>query len=158
MQLAIAEPFNYPVDLTAYPEYMLDVEYPMDLSLVKARLDNRFYRRTDAIEYDLSFVYVNAASFNRPRSDIVKNAKVIKRIVQLIVRDPSKNVDDVSAIYHREVDAFEWSSSDESDAGEPAAGGGEVIVGSGGSSSRQRRRRKSSSSKSSPQHLNPKKW
>ena len=35
MGLAIAEPFNYPVDLTAYPEYMLDVEYPMDLSLVK---------------------------------------------------------------------------------------------------------------------------
>ena len=37
MGLAIAEPFNYPVDLTAYPEYMLDVAYPMDLGLIKAR-------------------------------------------------------------------------------------------------------------------------
>ena len=37
MGLAIAEPFNYPVDLTAYPEYMLDVALPMDLSLIKAR-------------------------------------------------------------------------------------------------------------------------
>ena len=26
MELAIAEPFNYPVDLTVYPEYMVDVE------------------------------------------------------------------------------------------------------------------------------------
>jgi hypothetical protein len=30
MDLAIAEPFNYPVDLTHYPDYMLEIEYPMD--------------------------------------------------------------------------------------------------------------------------------
>jgi hypothetical protein len=53
MSLAIAEPFNFPVDLTAYPEYMLDVEYPMDLTLIKSRLDNHFYRRIEAVLYDL---------------------------------------------------------------------------------------------------------
>ena len=37
MALAIAEPFNYPVDLTLYPDYMLEIEYPMDFSLVKSR-------------------------------------------------------------------------------------------------------------------------
>jgi hypothetical protein len=30
MALAIGEPFNYPVDLTLYPDYMLEIEYPMD--------------------------------------------------------------------------------------------------------------------------------
>ena len=41
MALAIAEPFNYPVDLTQYPDYMLEIEYPMDFSLIKSRLDNQ---------------------------------------------------------------------------------------------------------------------
>ena len=154
MQLAIAEPFNYPVDVTAYPEYMLDIEYPMDLSLIKARLDNRFYRRTDAIEYDLGYIYSNAASFNKPKSMIVKNAKVIMRTLMQIVRDASKSAEDVSGIYHREVESFEWSSSDESEDDNAEA---RLVV---GESSQRRRRRKSSSSKasSSPRHLNPKKW
>ena len=30
MSLAIGEPFNYPVDLTHYPDYMLEIDYPMD--------------------------------------------------------------------------------------------------------------------------------
>ena len=153
MELAIAEPFNFPVDLTAYAEYMLDVEYPMDLSLIKARLENKFYRRTAALEYDISYIHSNAASFNRPKSDIVRNAKIIMRVLMQIVNDPSKNVDDVSTMYHREVQNFEWSSSDESEEEEGDAG----RPGTSSSSSR-RRRRKSSSSKSSPPHLNPKKW
>lgn len=37
MELAIAEPFNYPVDLTVYPEYVVEVEYPVDLTMVKSR-------------------------------------------------------------------------------------------------------------------------
>ncbi len=41
MALAIAEPFNYPVDLAQYPDYMLEIEYPMDFSLIKSRLDNQ---------------------------------------------------------------------------------------------------------------------
>ena len=29
---------------------MLEIEYPMDLNLIKSRLDNQFYRRTTAIQ------------------------------------------------------------------------------------------------------------
>ena len=61
MQLAIAEPFNYPVDTTIYPEYVFDVEYPVDLTMIKARVDNHFYRRIDAILFDLKLLYENAA-------------------------------------------------------------------------------------------------
>ena len=85
MSLAIAEPFNYPVDLTNYPEYMLDVEYPMDLSLIKARVDNLFYRRVAAIQRDIKYIYENAASFNRPKSDIVRNAKIITKVADEII-------------------------------------------------------------------------
>lgn len=35
MSLAIAEPFNAPVDINMYPSYAYIVEYPIDLSLIK---------------------------------------------------------------------------------------------------------------------------
>lgn len=44
MELAVAEPFIVPVDMNAYPVYYIIVEYPVDLSMIKARLENRFYR------------------------------------------------------------------------------------------------------------------
>ncbi len=162
MSLAIAEPFNYPVDLTAYPEYMLDVEYPMDLTLVKARVDNHFYRRIDALVYDIRFIHANAASFNRPRSDIVKNAKMISNLTLEIVMDPAKTKDDVSSIYHMLQSNFEWTDSDEKEEGaqEEEEDGGESEE-SGDEettprSSRSLRANKSSSK--SPPNLNPKKW
>ena len=116
MGLAIAEPFNFPVDLTAYPEYMMDVEYPMDLSLVKARVDNEFYRRVAAIQRDVKYIYQNASSFNRPKSDIVRNAKILSKLCQEVVGDTTKSKEDVSRIYHRLSENFAWSeSSEESD-------------------------------------------
>ena len=51
MNLDIAVPFSSPVDLKLHPSYASVVEYPMDLSTIKARLDNRFYRRVKAVEF-----------------------------------------------------------------------------------------------------------
>ncbi len=165
MSLAIAEPFNYPVDLTAYPEYMLDIEYPMDLTLIKARIDNHFYRRIDAMLYDVGYIHTNAASFNRPRSDIVKNAKIITKLIKEIVQDPSKTKDDVSSIYHRLQSNFQWSDQDEDEKAEDEDQENEDTEeeeeeeneeeNSPGSS---RSKRSSKSLSKSPPTLNPKKW
>lgn len=42
--LDIASAFVAPVDLQAYPMYCTVVAYPTDLSTIKQRLENRFYR------------------------------------------------------------------------------------------------------------------
>jgi hypothetical protein len=150
MSLAIAEPFNYPVDLTNYPEYMLDVEYPMDLSLIKARVDNLFYRRVAAIQRDLKYIYENAASFNRPKSDIVRNAKIVTKLADEIAGNTNKSKTDVSNEYHRLSQNFQWSSissSDEEENNETQRP----------SSRASRASRTSRSSQKSP-NLNPKKW
>ena len=149
MELAIAEPYNYPVDLTAYPEYMVDVEYPMDLSCIKARVENHFYRRIDAIKNDLRYIYTNARGFNQPKTDIVRNASILSKVATEIVGDTSKTKDDVSAIYHRMVESFEWSSS-ESETEEEREGGNEEKP----SNSRRRLAKK----KSVSPNYNPKKW
>lgn len=149
MSLAIAEPFNYPVDLTNYPEYMLDVEYPMDLTLIKARVDNQFYRRIAAIQRDIKYIYENAASFNRPKSIIVKNAAIITKLADEIIGNTTKSKTDVSNIYHRLSENFQWPASSSSD-----EDNNETKRPSSRSS------RLSRSSKSSPKspNLNPKKW
>lgn len=43
-ELSVAEQFLVPVDLSMFPDYAILIEYPMDLSLIVARLRNLFYR------------------------------------------------------------------------------------------------------------------
>lgn len=42
----VAAPFALPVDLQAYPTYCTVVAYVTDLSTIRSRLENRFYRYT----------------------------------------------------------------------------------------------------------------
>lgn len=44
MQHSVAEPFIAPVDLQQFPTYACFVSYPIDLSTIKTRLENGFYR------------------------------------------------------------------------------------------------------------------
>lgn len=44
MQLSVAEPFLVPVDLNAFPVYAKVIDYPIDLTTIKSRVENRFYR------------------------------------------------------------------------------------------------------------------
>uniref|UniRef100_A0A915KXU4 Bromo domain-containing protein n=1 Tax=Romanomermis culicivorax TaxID=13658 RepID=A0A915KXU4_ROMCU len=97
-QFSFAEPFAAPVDLNAYPTYCLCVEYPSDLSTIKTRLDNYFYRRIQAVEFDIKQIHKNAVTFNEPRSQIVGQAKLICEVLLRFISDPS--YDDISQIYN----------------------------------------------------------
>ena len=61
--------------------------------------------------YILLTFYFKIFSFNQPKSDIVRNAKIIMETAFEVVRSPNKSKEDVSAIYHRLADTFEWSNS-----------------------------------------------
>ena len=84
MKLAIAEPFVSPV--VRYPSSASIVEYPMDLSTIKTRLDNRFYRRASAVEFDVDYISTNAGKWNQPKLNIVHNAPKIANLCLEIVR------------------------------------------------------------------------
>jgi len=86
MSLAIAEPFVVPVDLSLYPTYAYIVEYPIDLSTIKARFENHFYRRVTSAQFDVRYLATNAEQFNEPHSHIVKKARIVTDLCLRIVK------------------------------------------------------------------------
>ena len=66
-------------------QYHLQVAYPVDLSTVLARLQNRFYRRFSALTWDVEQIHCNALLFNEPASEIVKNAqKLVAEVAKIV--------------------------------------------------------------------------
>ncbi|XP_076257590.1 bromodomain and WD repeat-containing protein [Rhynchophorus ferrugineus] len=106
MELAIAEPFLVPVDINVYPSYALVIEYPIDLSTIKARFENNFYRRLTAAQFDIRYLAINAEKFNEKHSRIVKQAKIITELCLRILQSGDNGVD-VASIYHELVDGYD---------------------------------------------------
>lgn len=86
MGLAIADPFLTPVDLNSYPSYAYVVEYPIDLSTIKSRFENHFYRRITSAQFDVRYLATNAEKFNEKHSNIVKHARIITDVCLRILR------------------------------------------------------------------------
>lgn len=86
MTLSIAEPFVAPVDLNIYPTYAYIVEYPIDLSTIKARFENHFYRRITSAQFDVRYLATNAERFNEPHSTIVKQARIVTDLCLRIIK------------------------------------------------------------------------
>ncbi|XP_072401421.1 bromodomain and WD repeat-containing protein 3 isoform X1 [Diabrotica undecimpunctata] len=112
MELAIAEPFLVPVDINEYPLYAMVIEYPIDLSTIKARFENKFYRRLTAAQFDIRYLATNAEKFNEKHSNIVKHARILTELCLRILRHCSEYVD-VPSLYHRLVSSYDSSESEE---------------------------------------------
>ncbi|XP_072264657.1 PH-interacting protein isoform X3 [Pyxicephalus adspersus] len=89
MTLDIASAFLAPVDLQAYPMYCMVVAYPTDLSTIKQRLENRFYRRLSSLMWEVRYIEHNTRTFNEPGSPIVKSAKFVTDILLAFIKDQS---------------------------------------------------------------------
>ncbi|KAI1897649.1 hypothetical protein AGOR_G00085440 [Albula goreensis] len=87
--LDIAAPFVFPVDLQAYPTYCTVVAYLTDLSTIKERLKNRFYRRMSSLMWEVRYIEHNAQTFNEPGTPIVKTAKFVSDLMLQFIKDQS---------------------------------------------------------------------
>ncbi|XP_053552990.1 PH-interacting protein-like, partial [Bombina bombina] len=83
----ISSAFIAPVDLQAYPMYSTVVAYPTDLSTIKQRLENRFYRRLSSLMWEVRYIEHNTRTFNEPGSPIVKTAKFISDVLLHFIKD-----------------------------------------------------------------------
>ncbi|XP_068153954.1 bromodomain and WD repeat-containing protein 3 [Drosophila tropicalis] len=110
MRLSIAEHFLAPVDLNIYPDYAYLIEYPIDLTTVKSRFENHFYRRITSAQFDVRYLATNAEQYNRRHTSIVKHARIVTDLCLRIIRDADDI--DVAAVYHQLVDVYHSSESE----------------------------------------------
>ncbi|XP_070137756.1 bromodomain and WD repeat-containing protein 3 isoform X1 [Drosophila bipectinata] len=110
MRLSIAEHFLAPVDLNIYPDYAYLVEYPIDLTTVKSRFENHFYRRITSAQFDVRYLATNAEQYNRRHTIIVKHARIVTDLCLRIIREADEI--DVAAVYHQLVDVYHSSESE----------------------------------------------
>uniref|UniRef100_A0A8C3XGY6 Bromodomain and WD repeat-containing protein 1 n=1 Tax=Cyanoderma ruficeps TaxID=181631 RepID=A0A8C3XGY6_9PASS len=99
LSLDISNPFAVPVDLSAYPMYCTVVAYPTDLTTIRRRLENRFYRRISALMWEVRYIEHNARTFNEPDSPIVKAAKIVTDVLLHFIGDQSCT--DILEIYNK---------------------------------------------------------
>ncbi|CAF0748059.1 unnamed protein product [Brachionus calyciflorus] len=88
MELSIAEAFNMPVDLVAFPNYAMVIGYPIDLNTIKDRVLNRYYRRLESIEWDIRKIEEDAHDFNEPESIICKQSTLLTKLLTEFINDP----------------------------------------------------------------------
>jgi len=99
MEYKIAEDFNVPVNLEEHPVYGMTIPYLIDLNTIKERVRSRFYRRKDALLFDVSFIEKNATLFNEPGSSITVNARMVTAILKEFISDP--DCEDPKPIFQR---------------------------------------------------------
>ncbi|KAL4459846.1 hypothetical protein ABPG74_003372 [Tetrahymena malaccensis] len=77
--------FEEAVNLKKYKHYYEFVEFPMDISKIRRRLLNGYYRSQQSIFHDINLIDSNANKFNNPDSPICESSKKIKEILTSIV-------------------------------------------------------------------------
>ena len=60
-------PFEKPVSLTLYPNYLQFVQTPMDLDRVEKKAKAGAYATPEDFEYDVHLIFRNCEAFNAPR-------------------------------------------------------------------------------------------
>uniref|UniRef100_A0A673ACZ8 Bromodomain and WD repeat domain containing 3 n=1 Tax=Sphaeramia orbicularis TaxID=375764 RepID=A0A673ACZ8_9TELE len=113
LTLDVAKAFASPVNLQDYPLYCTVVAYPTDLSTIRKRLENRFYRRISALMWEVRYIEHNARTFNEPQSPIVAAAKVVTDVLLHYIGDQSCT--DILDLYHKlksEISSGEEAEAD----------------------------------------------
>lgn len=96
-------PFEKPVSLEAYPDYMQYVQHPMDLQTIERKVNSDSYETPEDFEYDCTLVFKNCEAYNAARKGehlvaMAKyGAKQFRRIFPLRMKsfeDPSSTVEE----------------------------------------------------------------
>ena len=73
-----AFPFNKPVDVNTYRDYLTRVTTPMDFGTIKRKLDAGHYPAPELFAVDMRQVFTNAHTYNAPGTDVWSMANTLK--------------------------------------------------------------------------------
>ncbi|GAA6055150.1 hypothetical protein JCM3770_007466 [Rhodotorula araucariae] len=79
-----AYPFYQPVDLASYPTYLQFVKKPMDLSLVRSKVEHNQYPSPpyEAFERDVRMIFQNCYAFNPPQTPVHEMGRRLEAIFE----------------------------------------------------------------------------
>ncbi|GAA5922008.1 hypothetical protein JCM3775_003459 [Rhodotorula graminis] len=79
-----AYPFYHPVDLAAYPTYLQFVKKPMDLSLVRSKVEHNQYPSPpyEAFERDVRAIFQNCYAFNPPQTPVHEMGRRLETVFE----------------------------------------------------------------------------
>lgn len=75
-------PFRQPVNLDEFPNYMEIIENPIDLSIIRQRVENLEYRRLKDFTKDMTRLFENARAFYSRDSNIYQCADTLEKIFE----------------------------------------------------------------------------
>lgn len=78
MQHKWSWPFNTPVDVTVYKDYLEKVQEPMDFGAIKKKLDRGEYHNPESFLKDMRLVFDNARLYNKPGTDVYVMASTLR--------------------------------------------------------------------------------
>eukprot|EP00795_Rhopilema_esculentum_P017794 gene17794-9472_t len=102
-ELAIAGAFAYPVDVSSYADYLATVPHPTDLNTIRQRLVNKFYRRRNALLWEVRLIEQNAKLYNEDRSEISRNSSLVTKLLIEFICD--HNCRDLIAFYNQSMES-----------------------------------------------------
>ena len=78
-----AWPFHKPVDPVALglPDYFDVIKEPMDMSLIKSKMDTGQYKSAKEILADFDLMFTNCYTYNRPTEDVTIMAKRVQEFL-----------------------------------------------------------------------------
>ncbi|KAJ2553041.1 hypothetical protein EV175_003085 [Coemansia sp. RSA 1933] len=89
--------------VTEYPDYLLNIAYPMCLDTVYERISKGFYRHMSAVSFDMELIRENADTFNDPGTPVpVAAQQLVDMYVQLL--DHALEEKDKSSVEEEEED------------------------------------------------------
>lgn len=68
--------------LQRYPKYYEVIDNPIDLRMIARKIQDSKYTNLNEMEKDLLQMTRNACTFNEPGSQIYKDAKALRKIIQ----------------------------------------------------------------------------
>ena len=122
-------PFNSPVDVNVYKDYLEKIKIPMDFGTIKRNLDTCVYSHPEQFVEHVRLVFNNARMYNKPGSDVHVMATTLQEkfedryaasIVPRIVEETKRKDAEKLACRHRMAEQAAMGGREQAD-GECAA-------------------------------------
>ena len=117
--------FSHPVDTSLFIDYLRLVEVPMDLSIIRTRLENDYYTNVLSFEADVKLIRENCNKYNERNADITQAAyDLYDNVVEMCSDLREKAAAKVPApSYRRRVDSLSQLHQEEEEDETPATSG-----------------------------------